>query len=477
LSRVLTWTANDGSASNNTNAPAFTTVVITAVNDAPTLSNVAALRHFVIGHTLTIAPAASVSDPDNLTLANATVKVTAGAFAGDGDVFAANVAGTSITSSYNAATETLVLSGSDTLAHYQQVLDSVTFTSGANPTNSGANTTRTLNWVLNDGAGSFNLATTTTTITISAGVQNDFDGNLVSDLLFQNVGFLNANGSQGDPTAGTPQIWLVNNTSVISQTMLSDPGNTWSIAGTGDFNGDTDADLLFRNTATGDVRIWEMNGTSVVVDTTVIAGVPAAWSIAGVGDFNGDGTSDILWRNTSTGEVDTWFINNGHYAGGTGLGNVPSVWQIVGTGDFNGDGKSDILWRNTSTGEVDTWFINNGLFAGGTAVAFVPSVWQIAGTGDFDGNGTSDILFRNTSTGEVDNWLIQNGHFSGGAALGFVGSNTRVVGTGDYDGDSKADILLQNTDGTPTIWTMNSTTVTSITTLADPGQTWHAIAR
>ena len=35
-----------------------------------------------------------------------------------------NTTGTSITASYNAATETLTLSGSDTLAHYQQVLDS-----------------------------------------------------------------------------------------------------------------------------------------------------------------------------------------------------------------------------------------------------------------------------------------------------------------------------------------------------------------
>src|SRR5207302_5622763 len=90
--------------------------------------------------------------------------VTGGAFAGDGDVLAANVAGTSITASYNAATETLTLTGSDTLAHYQSVLDSVTFSSGSNPTNSGANPFRTLTWVVNDGSGSNNLSTATTTI-------------------------------------------------------------------------------------------------------------------------------------------------------------------------------------------------------------------------------------------------------------------------------------------------------------------------
>jgi hypothetical protein len=95
-----------------------------------------------------LAGAASVSDPDNLTLANATLKITGGAFAGDGDALAANVSGTGITSSYNAATETLTLTGSDTLAHYSQVLDSVTFNSTSlNPTNYGSNTTRTVTWL------------------------------------------------------------------------------------------------------------------------------------------------------------------------------------------------------------------------------------------------------------------------------------------------------------------------------------------
>ena len=44
-----------------------------------------------------------------------------------GDVLADSVSGTSITSSYNAGTGVLTLSGSDTLAHYQQVLGTVTY--------------------------------------------------------------------------------------------------------------------------------------------------------------------------------------------------------------------------------------------------------------------------------------------------------------------------------------------------------------
>ena len=111
LSRVLTWVVNDGSASSSLSAPQFTTVVVTAINDAPTLANAPAVKHAADRPYMTIAPGASVVDPDSQTLANATVKITGGTFAGDGDVLAANVAGTSITASYNAATETLTLDG------------------------------------------------------------------------------------------------------------------------------------------------------------------------------------------------------------------------------------------------------------------------------------------------------------------------------------------------------------------------------
>src|SRR5262249_61105630 len=93
------------------------------------------------------------------------------ACAGHGDVLAVNPGGTAITASYNSTTETLVLSGTDTVAHYQQVLDSLTFSSTSeNPDNSGSNPTRTLTWVVNDGSGSLNLSNVaTTTVNVTAG--------------------------------------------------------------------------------------------------------------------------------------------------------------------------------------------------------------------------------------------------------------------------------------------------------------------
>src|SRR5262249_18380601 len=118
---------------------------------------------------VTLAPVVTVSDPDNLDLRSATVSITGGVFANDGDVLTANVGATGITASYNSTTETLLLTGSDTLANYQQVLDSVTFNSGSNRTNYDSNPIRTVVWVLDDGVASNNLSTVqTTTVSLTA---------------------------------------------------------------------------------------------------------------------------------------------------------------------------------------------------------------------------------------------------------------------------------------------------------------------
>src|SRR5262249_59895964 len=120
--RTVVWTVADDF--NVHSAPVTSTIDIGAVNDAPTLTSVAGSVSFLDGSTIQLSPTTSVSDPDNLNIANATVKITGGTFAGDGDLLAANVAGTHITASYSAATETMVLTGSDPLATYQAVLDS-----------------------------------------------------------------------------------------------------------------------------------------------------------------------------------------------------------------------------------------------------------------------------------------------------------------------------------------------------------------
>ena len=167
----MSWVLDDGSGSNSTSTPQTTTIDITAINDAPTLTGTSLSVDFTEDTTVALSPDVTVSDVDNVNLASATVAIVGGTFAGDGDVLGFSTAGTSITASYNSSTETLTLTGSDTLDNYRQVLDSVSFATGDNPDDFGANAnkTRTVTWVLDDGGLTNDLSTAqTTTINVTA---------------------------------------------------------------------------------------------------------------------------------------------------------------------------------------------------------------------------------------------------------------------------------------------------------------------
>src|SRR5262249_44912053 len=166
--RTVTWVLNDGSGSFNLSTTQTETVSITAINDAPTLSAATSAAWTEGTPPTTLSATTSVTDPDDLTLISATVQVVGGTFAADGDVLAGTGNGT-ISVSYNSTTETLTLTGSDTLADYQTVLDTITFNSTAdNPTNFGSNATRTLVWTVNDGGASSGTSTpVTTTVSIT----------------------------------------------------------------------------------------------------------------------------------------------------------------------------------------------------------------------------------------------------------------------------------------------------------------------
>ena len=168
-SRTLTWVVNDGLL---TSAPQTSSVSVLFVNDPPTLSVAATAHYTEEGASATLSGSLSVSDPDDLNLSSATVAITGGTYANDGDLLAATTTATNITASYNSSTETLTLSGTDTLAHYQSVLDSVRFTATENPTNFGSNPIRTITWQAQDPSGTANggvsissVSTTTLTIT------------------------------------------------------------------------------------------------------------------------------------------------------------------------------------------------------------------------------------------------------------------------------------------------------------------------
>src|SRR5262249_48294874 len=121
------------------NAP---TLAVT--NAAPTFTEKGASVPLISGSTADAADQALAASPTNPILASATVSISTGFFTGD--LLSVNLGtsgghftGTNISSSYNSGTGVLTLTGADTLAHYQTVLNAVQFSSTSdNPTNYGA---------------------------------------------------------------------------------------------------------------------------------------------------------------------------------------------------------------------------------------------------------------------------------------------------------------------------------------------------
>jgi len=272
---------------------------------------------------------------------------------------------------------------------------------------------------------------------------HDFNGDCLSDIAWR------------DSNSGTVAGWQMNGFQTLQSGGYGAVANNWQIVGQRDFNGDGIADLLWRDSNTGTPAIWLLAPNFQVLQKGAFAAVDNNWVIAGTGDFNGDGWGDILWYHNPTGTVAIWLMN-GLSVLQTGAPGVLAGWTIAGTGDFDGDGKADILWYHGPTGTVGIWLMNGlSLKQSGIAGA-VPTNWIIVGTGDFDGDGKSDILWRDNNTGTVAVWLMNGISMAQSGGYSAVPANWHIIETGDFNGDGKSDILWRDfNSGAVAIWMLN----------------------
>lgn len=221
----------------------------------------------------------------------------------------------------------------------------------------------------------------------------DFNRDGMSDLLWYNE------------QSGETQIWYMNDSTLAGRATITYNdgraaliGLPWSIVGFNDFDRDGNSDILWHNAQTGESQVWFMNGSSLRDRATILNEVGSAflvglpWHIVGTGDFNQDKSADILWHNDTTGETQIWCLN------GTRVISRATViapdgrpvligppFSIVASDDFDLNGNTDILWHNSSTGEAQIWFMNGAVIARRATVgadydsggAMVGAPWRI----------------------------------------------------------------------------------------------------
>lgn len=218
----------------------------------------------------------------------------------------------------------------------------------------------------------------------------------------------------------------------------------------------------FTNTATKQTALWKVSGGNVihgiVCSITGSQSYDKTWSLAGIGDFNGDGNPDVLWRNSENSQVAVWLMNGANrtstailtVSGSTTPMTMTADWKVEGIGLFDGTGRQGIVWRS-STGSIVVWSMNGLNSPTATVLGNVSTSYSIAGLGDFDGNYRSDILFRNGGSHFVwftdrDALTKQERVFADALPAGV---STKVIG--DFNGDAKSDLLLVNANGSMTV--------------------------
>jgi hypothetical protein len=310
---------------------------------------------------------------------------------------------------------------------------------------------------LTDDAPGTATATAHSTANVSSDAKNDFDGDTKSDLLLQR-----------NPNSAHPNVMveLLSGTTIASSGTIAETKG-WHVVAAGDFNVDGKSDIVLQNTD-GTPQIWLMNGTSVT-STVTLADPGSAWHIIAAADFNGDGEPDLLFQNDN-GTPMIWEMNGTSVTSTATLPNPGSSWRIIGAGDFNGDGTDDILFQN-SDGTVTEWEMNGTTIVSAVAVGNPGRSWQAIGTGDFNGDGNADILFQNNN-GTPMIWEMNGTSIISSATLPNPGAPYTAIGTSDFNGDGMADILFQRSNGPPLIWEMNGTSVVTSFTLPSPGPQW-----
>ncbi len=248
---------------------------------------------------------------------------------------------------------------------------------------------------------SFNLPFTTD---IGA-VSSDFNLDGLSDILLRNA------------VSGDNLVRFMDGLTTVRDGVIGRqiPDVNWRFDALGDFNSDQKADIVLRNyNGSGQILLWNMDGANILSETLVGRLVPDPnWEVAGTGDFNGDNQTDIVLRNNVSDQNLIWYMNGTDIIseGLVGRAIGDPFWQISGTGDFNGDGQTDIILRHQSPaglGQNLVWLMNGSDILQEVSIGRdIPDVnWEIAGSTDFNSDGQSDLLLRNYSTGDNLAWIM-----------------------------------------------------------------------
>jgi autotransporter passenger strand-loop-strand repeat protein len=367
----------------------------------PVVSNASLSDVYLLGGApITLSPGITIADDDPRGILFADV----GGATYPTDVISvpsSALADTNITATYEQSSGLLFLSGEDTPAHYQQVLEQVQFsTTSSNPADFNNALTRTIWWDASDGASNSNRLYTDLSLDPKPAV---------TEALAHDTGSLSTDGITSNPSvtgSGNPNtvVQISIDSSPIAGTAMADASGIWSFTPIGLSDGqhtivasETD---VFGNTGTAsltftlDQDLGEQAALKLTVGISAISAATASavpFTVAGL-DAEDTGTVTFTDVNKKTLKVNvtggqtTYTVNLTSLADGAITSSLQVNPDLAGNNFAAVAGTTAALtqldhWTNTSGGSwaaVKNWTTWNGVHQAPTVV--IDAVIDASGT-------------------------------------------------------------------------------------------------
>jgi hypothetical protein len=236
---------------------------------------------------------------------------------------------------------------------------------------------------------------------------------------------------------------------------FANPGRT--LAGAVDLNGDSQPDLVFQSSGTGEVSYWLMtNGTartasgSVLYDGTSAPGqtlrVAAAGSLATTG-------GGIFLQAPGNGAVYYWQTT---FSGGSvtrqsvqpiAADDAPGApWKLCTAMSSGTPGTLYLLFQHQQNGSLWYWELQGTARIASAAfvAAWQPDnlQWVLAGALDLNGDGVTDLVFQNTATGAVQYWTMNGLTKTGEGSISNVASSPGILAAAGNFGPTAQPLLI-----------------------------------
>ncbi|HTB79412.1 MAG TPA: chitobiase/beta-hexosaminidase C-terminal domain-containing protein [Opitutaceae bacterium] len=115
-------------------------------------------------------------------------------------------------------------------------------------------------------------------------------------------------------------------------------------------------------------------------------------------------------------------------------------------------------------------FLDSAVASGNYTISRPAPGWALR---DFNGDGQPDILWHNGTTGDVAVWTMNGTTVTGATFIANIGAPWSIVGVGDFNQDGNADILWRNgATGEIGVTLMSGTTITSYVGLGALDPSW-----